>query len=629
MSKNFAIVCIVGIAVYTNSLGNGFHYDDEHSILRNPSIRDPLNIPAFFIDTSYFSIDENKGMYRPVLLITYVFNYFINGLEGKTYHIVNLGFHLVCSCFVMWIARFLAGGRGTLIAGMLFVLHPANTEVVNYVSSRSESLAALFYLLAVGLFLRYERDRLTRYKVGCYAAFALGLLSKSIVITFPLVTCLFIKNISDCSKRFVDKTAIKFWKHIVSCIRQYPFFWLVGIGYIFWISSIGFLGKSLIGAPRGFSTQILTQVKAIVYYGQLFCFPVSLNVEPQFLSANWASWPATLFSTAFAVSLCFFVTRSRKLLPLSVVWAGIVLLPTIIVPLNVLVNEHRFYLSCAALCIGIGHLVSNLKFSGCRILIITLFVISGSHVVQRNQVWAEDLTLWKGAVDSGPLMPRSYLYLGDAYRDKAHGSNDIETSFQYVSDARRAYKRALELEPNLSLKARALTSLAILDTEQGKLDSARVNLERVLQLDPKNVDAIINLGNVFFRFAREHYSDRNATKNYLHRAGDLYKKASDIHPKRFEAHLNLGAVSQALGKFMEAENAYQQALFLNPGSGIIWRNLGTLHMQIARVSAGKKAFESWTVARRYLLRAKEIHPTHLDILRALKETENAIGVSSQ
>ena len=90
MSKNFAIVCIVGIAVYTNSLGNGFHYDDEHSILRNPSIRDPLNIPAFFIDPSYFSIDENKGMYRPVLLITYVFNYFINGLEGKTYHIVNL-----------------------------------------------------------------------------------------------------------------------------------------------------------------------------------------------------------------------------------------------------------------------------------------------------------------------------------------------------------------------------------------------------------------------------------------------------------------------------------------------------------------------------------------------------------
>ena len=53
MSKNFAIVCIVGIAVYTNSLGNGFHYDDEHSILRNPSIRDPLNIPAFFIDTSF------------------------------------------------------------------------------------------------------------------------------------------------------------------------------------------------------------------------------------------------------------------------------------------------------------------------------------------------------------------------------------------------------------------------------------------------------------------------------------------------------------------------------------------------------------------------------------------------
>ncbi len=77
MKQGWALILIPGVCilVYFNSLENSFHYDDEHSIQNNIHLRALGNIPTFFVDPATFSRDADKGMYRPLLLLTYALNY--------------------------------------------------------------------------------------------------------------------------------------------------------------------------------------------------------------------------------------------------------------------------------------------------------------------------------------------------------------------------------------------------------------------------------------------------------------------------------------------------------------------------------------------------------------------------
>ena len=61
------------------SLNSGFHYDDQHSLLDNPHIRDLGNLPRFFSDPTTFSVDPDYAMYRPLVLAAHALNYALGG----------------------------------------------------------------------------------------------------------------------------------------------------------------------------------------------------------------------------------------------------------------------------------------------------------------------------------------------------------------------------------------------------------------------------------------------------------------------------------------------------------------------------------------------------------------------
>ena len=149
-----ALICLP-MAVYLNSIQNPFHYDDIHSIVDNPHIRQLGNIPSFFVDPTLFSAQEENAMFRPLLLTTFAVNYAISGYEVWSYHLVGILLHAGCVLLVWGIGRQLlkedlAAGLGALIFG----LHPINSEAINYISSRSEVLAGFFILLGFWGFLR-------------------------------------------------------------------------------------------------------------------------------------------------------------------------------------------------------------------------------------------------------------------------------------------------------------------------------------------------------------------------------------------------------------------------------------------------------------------------------------------
>ena len=92
--KEVLAILLVSFAVYANSLDNPFLYDDQHSIVDNPHLRDLGRVPSYFIDPTAFSADPENAMYRPLLLTTFALNYAIGGYEVRGYHLFSLALHL-------------------------------------------------------------------------------------------------------------------------------------------------------------------------------------------------------------------------------------------------------------------------------------------------------------------------------------------------------------------------------------------------------------------------------------------------------------------------------------------------------------------------------------------------------
>lgn len=98
------LIVLTVVVVYVNTVGNSFHFDDFHSIVENPSVRDISNIPVYFSDPGMFSGDVGVRMYRPLFLVTLVFNYWVGGYDVTGYHLVNILLHTLNTLFVFFIA---------------------------------------------------------------------------------------------------------------------------------------------------------------------------------------------------------------------------------------------------------------------------------------------------------------------------------------------------------------------------------------------------------------------------------------------------------------------------------------------------------------------------------------------
>ena len=147
-SKIVAIFVLVTatIATYANSLANSFHYDDFHGIVNNPIIRDLRNISLYFTDPSTFSLSHHND-WRPILQITFALNYLIDGLNPSIFRMFNLSIHGGCAILIFLIVAEIQKNPHepnsesvtsfdtwlAIFAALIFAVHPANSEVVNYI----------------------------------------------------------------------------------------------------------------------------------------------------------------------------------------------------------------------------------------------------------------------------------------------------------------------------------------------------------------------------------------------------------------------------------------------------------------------------------------------------------------
>lgn len=575
------------LAVYANSLDGEYHYDDEHSLLNNANIRVLANIPAFFgpQGPQYFSVDPDKGMYRPLLLSSYALNFAWHGFEVRGYHWVNILLHAANAALVWYLARVMGLGTGrALVAGLLFAVHPLASEPVNYLSSRSESLVALGFLASLALYLR--SDGFDRYWGFSLACFALALLSKATAVVLPAVLLAY-----EGPRLLAAGASLQRWRSLGA--RLVPFGVLAAF-YVWWISHIRFLTRSLDQEVRSGIVQFYTQLKAFAYYLYLLAAPVRLNVEHQFFEESGASWWLTALPAALLLSwgaLLWFMWRRRFFNALWLnLWSAAVLTPVMVVPLNILVNERRLYMVVAALCLGLAMArPPRLLAAGARRgLLVAALVAVAALTWERNSVWADGFSLWGDSVAKAPRMPRPHLYLGNVHVGVAGRTPDPEAADFHWKEALRAYQEVVRWDQKRELAMRAINNVGSIHFVLGYYDIADKAFRRALEENPAYADALVGVGNVYQVRARQ-ANDREEGRNFMREAARQYETAIQLSPNHFQAHCNLGLMYAGLDEYDKAETAYRRAVFLNPNDGLVLSNLASLFKARGQLEAQKGA----------------------------------------
>lgn len=417
--KDVALVVGVALAAYLPSLLAPFHFDDFNVIVNYDTVH------------SWRALFERAGAgVRAALKASYVLNWTIDPAPFG-FHLVNIALHAANAALLYLIGRRLIPDNVrnySLLPALLFALHPMQTEAVTYISGRSSSLMATFYL---GAMLAYLRG--AHWGWSCLL-FVLALATRETAVTLPAALLL----VEIC--RRTD------WRTIAR--RQAPHWALLAAGGAVVLLNQRYWDLLAYGyGERSLYDNLLTQVGAVSYLVWHLVTLGDLNIDPALPTiTQWS--PALAFQAALLLALLAIGIanlRERPWLAFGILWFFLQLAPTnSIVPRVDAVNDRQVYLACWGLFFALTTLID-----WPRVVAIALCVLfAGASLVRQVDYW-DEITLWEASVRSSPWNARAHNNLGYAYYEA--GRKD---------DARREYRAALFFDPTHT-KARG--NLAVLD----------------------------------------------------------------------------------------------------------------------------------------------------------------------
>jgi len=185
-----AILIAAGALAYANSLSSPFIFDDEATVVENAGIRSLSPTVALFPHR------EAPTAGRPVVNVSFAINYALDGLDPVGYRIANIVIHLACGLLLLGIVRrtlelptiptWLRERSLDLAcaSALLWLVHPLNSEAVDYITQRTESMMALCYLATLYCAIR-------GWITAAIACCAIGMASKESMVTAPLIVVLY------------------------------------------------------------------------------------------------------------------------------------------------------------------------------------------------------------------------------------------------------------------------------------------------------------------------------------------------------------------------------------------------------------------------------------------------------
>jgi tetratricopeptide (TPR) repeat protein len=408
-----ALLCAAVLAAYANALGASFQFDDFNVIVDNPAVH---GLDAW--------LGSMPGI-RPLLKLSYTLNWLADGAAG--FHVVNVLVHAGNALLVLAIGRTLVRDNAflPLVAALLFALHPAQTEAVTYVSGRSVSLMAAFYLGAVLGWLRGQT-------LLSALLFVLALAVKETAWTLPFALLL-LAPLTGTPWRAALRRLAPHW----TVLAAFALAVLVIPGYRRLLySSLG---------TRPLVDNLLAQIDGVGYLLASPLLRLRVNIDPD-LAVPAAFTPALAAKGMLLlalVALGFVLLRRAPWVGVAILWFFLHLAPTnSVLPRVDVANDRQLYLALLGPAALFAAVLSRLPARPAAALGALLALTLGVFTVARNRDYRDEIALWTATVAASPAKARPWNNLGYALAQ----AGDIEA-------ARHAYRRALALDPT-HLRAR-------------------------------------------------------------------------------------------------------------------------------------------------------------------------------
>lgn len=486
----YLILATISFLVYFNTIENQFVFDDESLIQNNESIRGMQYIPGYFTGEEGFHKVIGR-YYRPVVSSTYAIDYSLWGLNPKGFHITNILIHVIATLilFSLLIHLFGRDRRGvyaSFLGTVIFAVHTIHTEAVSWVSGRTDSIVTLFFFAAFLFFIKYREQKQTsdKYLFLTLLMYLLGLLSKEMIITFPVIVFLYDTIIG--KKSFKELLA-----------KPKPYIWIFSVTVFYLIirylalmelpereSYLYFIGKDGM-------TVFATMIKTIPVYVKLLFVPTQLLYHyngyiPDSNSIFESSVIITLLVVVGFILYAIIVRKQFPIISFAILFFFVSMLPVMnIIPTMNLMAERFLYMPSLAISLLAGWLYFKFESTKAKdvvaIAIIAVSCVYAYLTLERNKDWVDNDTLYATGegIDANVLL--------------VNAGNIFANRTEYDEAAAR-YRRAIEIREQSVL---AHHNLGLIHLIRHELDSAEYRFKRGIEIDSLAPDGYYQLAGVY------------------------------------------------------------------------------------------------------------------------------------
>ena len=484
-----AFFFIIGLLAYFKAMNGDFIWDDLVTVVRNEQIRSFAYIGDWF--TSAYTSGAGvttSNLYRPLSTAAYALIYSVFGLHAFGYHLANLIIHTLNTYLVFSLfQKFNFKKMGCMLAALIFMLHPAQTEAVAHISGLPDILAPLFVLLGLNLFLKKNLKTVDYLKL-C-GLFILGLLAKELaIVLLPLMIVLLIYIWPTLSKE--EKETRKLWLKVLA---------ILACGYIFLRAGLLNFTDSLNlhikdnAYTEDLNLRITTFISILPSYAKTLFLPIDLYFEKQFIAyPNILSFKG-LFGTlvtagGLVLSYKSLLKGSRNFF-LGFFWFFAALLPVMgIVAVNASHADRWLYLPLVGLLILVPIIYERAidKDIQKKLMIVFLIIamLFGVRSFARNVQWADSFTFYENELKYNQNSARIYSLVGQLYFHQG----DLQA-------AEASYLKGVSLDTQAMLPE-IRYNLGNTYLQMRNLDGAVNQFFMAIEINPKFIDPYIALYNI-------------------------------------------------------------------------------------------------------------------------------------
>jgi len=569
-----ALLLVLGtLAVYLPAAYHGFTlYDDGDYVTQNQMVQNGLT----WAGVKWAFTTWHAGNWHPLAWISHMADCQLAGLNPGVPHGVNILLHAANAVLVFLLLRRLTRLRGdasarqaaalwpSAFAAALFAWHPLHVESVAWISERKDVLSTFFALLAllaytkaVAIMTNDECRMESRCRAGhssfvirhsCYwlalGCFALGLMSKPMVVTLPFV--MLVLDYWPLNRMRRAEFGVRNFAKLV--LEKWPFFALSAASCVvtFLCQHHGGAVATLENVPLDYRLENVPVAYAS-YLLKMF-WPAHLAV---FYPLHLLSPLEVASSAASLLVISGVAWRMRSSCPYGLVgwlWFLGTVVPVIgLVQVGgaAMADRYSYFPSIGiflAVALGVRDGVERFQLSKPIVGTIAGLALAACLALTHRQLnfWRDDITLFGHAVAVTKDNDTVHLNLGLALEKIGRNAG-----------AMAEYRAAVKIDPD-SIEAH--NNLANLLGDAGHPDEAVAEYQAALRINPQYVAAHNNLGTPLVELGR------------FDEAMKQYAIAAQLDPTDWHAPYLMGRVLLKTGRDMEALAYFRQAVKLDPNN---------------------------------------------------------------